>query len=333
MLRIENVTKRFGDAVALQNVTLEVQPGELVALLGSSGSGKTTLLRCVAGIEFPDPGGLISIADQDAQEVHPYDRKVEMVFQQLGLFPFLSAHGNIRCGAEKYPQGDVEEAVRAAARASHVPEQLLNKPIQDLSGGERQRVALARSFAARPLVWLLDEPLSSVDVMLREELRLAILEIHQELKCATVYVTHDRHDAFMMADRVGILSEGELVQIGTPDYVHKQPCSVTAAKLTGEVNIFENELELPSTFRARLSKGTKGDVVMGIRPKHIIEDAEGPFVGCVLDSRNVTGTLHTRVVMFGTECVVHTSRRVEVGAELHFNIDPDDLLLLENDSR
>lgn len=322
MLTIANVTKRFGDALALRDVSLSVSAGELLVLIGSSGSGKTTLLRSIAGIETPSSGSIF-IDGNDTVNVPPYDREVDIVFQQLGLFPYLSARGNIELGASKgVLAAAAQHAIEAAAKA-RVPKKLLDQHIQDLSGGEKQRVALARSFAARPRVWLLDEPLSSVDVVLRKELRHAVRDLHQEIGCATIYVTHDREDAFALADRIAVIHEGELLQVGTPREVYEEPKSRVAAMLTGDVNIVGS---------ARVI-GDSDPHVLGIRPEYTRVSNDTGVVGAVVDSRAVGTSVHTHVkIPSGEVCLVYTDDVMEVGHEIGLEFDPDRLLTLRDDS-
>ncbi|HEX9824202.1 MAG TPA: ABC transporter ATP-binding protein [Actinomycetota bacterium] len=232
-LAFRDVGKAFGAVTALRGLDVEVAQGELLVLVGPSGCGKTTALRVAAGLERPDEGRLF-IGSRDVTDLPPGKRNVAMVFQSYALFPHLTAEENIVFGLRS--RGMDREAARerahSAARLAGCGELLDRKPSQ-LSGGERQRVALARALAREPEVFLLDEPLSSLDAQLRVEMRAEIAGLHRRLGSTMLYVTHDQVEALMMGDRVGIMREGALEQVGTPDEVYRRPATRFVARFLG----------------------------------------------------------------------------------------------------
>jgi sulfate transport system ATP-binding protein len=242
-ISIRSVEKQFARFPALRGVSLEVQPGELLALLGPSGSGKTTLLRIIAGLEFPE-AGQVAFDDQDVTFASAAARKVGFVFQQYALFRHMTVAKNIAFGL------DVRKAKDRPARAeiNRRVEELLGLvelrglggryPAQ-LSGGQRQRVALARALAVSPQVLLLDEPFGALDATVRKSLRKELRRIHNATGVTTIFVTHDQEEALDLADRVAILNHGIIEQVGTPQEVYEQPASAFVCSFVGETNRFE----------------------------------------------------------------------------------------------
>src|SRR5437879_705981 len=224
-IRITKVTKRFDSFLALDNVSLEVPGGTLLALLGPSGSGKTTLLRIVAGLEVPDSGS-VRYDGEDVTDVAVRERNVGFVFQHYALFRQMSVFDNIAFGlrVRGWPRDRVRERVRQLLRLIQLESLAPARPAQ-LSGGQRQRVALARALAAEPKVLLLDEPFGALDARVREELRHWLRRLHDEIHVTSVFVTHDQEEAFEVADRVAIMYRGHIEQVGTPDEVYHQPAN------------------------------------------------------------------------------------------------------------
>ena len=216
MLRFENVVKRFGGFTAVDGVTLDIGRGEFFALLGPSGCGKTTLLRMVAGFETPDSGRLL-LDGNDTGNTPPYERPVNMMFQSYALFPHLTVAGNVAFGLkqEGWPKERIEARVKEMLALVKL-EQFGNRKPHQLSGGQRQRVALARALAKSPKVFLLDEPLAALDKKLRDETQFELMALQQRLGLTFIIVTHDQEEAMTMADRIGVMHQGKLVQVGTP---------------------------------------------------------------------------------------------------------------------
>jgi sulfate transport system ATP-binding protein len=245
---IKHISKRYGAFRALDDVSLDIPRGELTALLGPSGSGKTTLLRIIAGLEQPDPGqGLIRFQGQDIADVPVSERRVGFVFQHYALFPHLSVFENVAFGLRVKPRrqrpaelvikqrvGALLDLVQLASFADRYPAQL--------SGGQRQRVALARALAIEPEVLLLDEPFGALDAKVRLELRRWLRRLHDELHVTSVFVTHDQDEAMEVSDRVVIMNQGRIEQIGTPQEVYHRPTSAFVMAFVGKVNVFKGRL-------------------------------------------------------------------------------------------
>ena len=242
-ITVKNVSKRFGDFVAVHDVSIEVPDGSLMALLGPSGSGKTTLLRVIAGLEIPDTGTVL-YRDEDMTQYSARDRRVGFVFQHYALFRHMTIADNVGYGlrvrgiGKKERQSRVEELldlVRLGGLGSRYPSQL--------SGGQRQRIALARALAAQPKVLLLDEPFGALDAKVRQELRQWLRKLHQEIHVTSVFVTHDQEEAFEVADHVVVMNEGKIEQLGTPQQVFEHPANAFVMDFLGNVNVFHGRVE------------------------------------------------------------------------------------------
>ncbi len=222
-VRIEHVTKKFGDFVAVNNVSLTIHQGEIFCLLGGSGCGKTTLLRMLAGFDAPTSGS-ISIDGQDMADIPPYERPANMMFQSYALFPHMTVAKNVSFGLEqeRLPRAEIEQRVGEILELVKMAPYAKRKPHQ-LSGGQRQRVALARSLIKRPKLLLLDEPLGALDKKLREQTQFELLGIQERLGVTFVVVTHDQEEAMTLASRIGVMNRGEIVQVGTPTEIYEYP--------------------------------------------------------------------------------------------------------------
>src|SRR5262249_29875680 len=242
-ITVRNVTKRFGDFVALDNVTVDIPHGELVALLGPSGSGKTTLLRIISGLETAD-SGTIHYEDEDATNRSPRDRNVGFVFQHYALFRHMTVFENIAFGlrVRKWKRADIHERVHELLRLIQL-DGLGNQVPSQLSGGQRQRVALARALAAQPKVLLLDEPFGALDAKVRQELRQWLRRLHDEIHVTSVFVTHDQEEAFEVADQVVVMNHGRIAQVGTPEEVFEHPANGFVMDFLGNVNVFHGRVE------------------------------------------------------------------------------------------
>jgi multiple sugar transport system ATP-binding protein len=238
-LSIKNVSKQFGDVKAISNLEIDIASGELVVLLGPSGAGKTTTLRLVAGLETPDIGQ-VHIGGRDVTSFAPALRDVTFVFQQYSLYPHLNVYDNLafplRSPLRKTSEGDIKLRVTEVARMLRMEDKLLN-PATKLSGGQMQRVAIGRALVRNPAIYLMDEPLSSLDAKLRNDLRLEIKRIQVDTGSTMLYVTHDQVEALTLASRIGVLDQGHLVQLGTPSQVYKDPNSVAVASRLGTTRI------------------------------------------------------------------------------------------------
>jgi multiple sugar transport system ATP-binding protein len=285
----EQVTKTFGDVVAVRDLEFEVHDREFLVLVGPSGSGKSTVLRLVAGLEDLTAGS-IYIGSRRVNDLAPKDRDVSMVFQTYALYPHMNVYDNIAnpLRLRHVPRPEMEERVGHAANMLGLTQLLTRKP-KELSGGQRQRVALARAIVRDPQVFLMDEPLSNLDVRLRASTRLELLRLHERLRATTIYVTHDQQEAMMMGDRIAVMHNGMLQQVGAPEILYNRPSTLFVAQFIGNpaINLLDGRIVGSEGglyvegigFRLRLAPGTArmvgwrqdDEVVVGIRPENIFE--------------------------------------------------------------
>ncbi len=271
------------DFLSVTDFDLQIKQGEFIVFVGPSGCGKSTTLRMLAGLEEISSGDL-SIDGVRVNDVHPKDRDIAMVFQNYALYPHMSVYENISFGLKikKTPKAEIDQKVQWAAEILGLKEYLDRKP-KDLSGGQRQRVALGRAIVRNPKVFLMDEPLSNLDAKLRVSMRNEITKLHRDLKATTIYVTHDQVEAMTMADRIVVLKDGHIQQVGTPMELYNTPKNLFVATFIGapQMNIFDVTVEglhvhLPNGQTIDLPEGVKkqlgdreGKLKMGIRPEHV----------------------------------------------------------------
>ncbi len=302
-VRIEKVTKKFGEFVAVDDVSLDIFKGEIFCLLGGSGCGKTTLLRVMAGFETPTAGS-VRIDSVDVTAMPPYERPVNMMFQSYALFPHMSARNNVAFGLrqDRLPRSEIDDRVLEILKLVRMEQHADRMPHQ-LSGGQRQRVALARSLVKRPKLLLLDEPLAALDRKLREHTQFELINIQETLGVTFVVVTHDQEEAMTLASRIGVMNHGEIVQIGTPSEIYEYPGSRFVADFIGSVNLFEGRLiedepdyvrvastELGGTFHVGhgVSAAPDATVWVALRPEKIQVTRERPDGG---DDNRVQGVV------------------------------------------
>ncbi|MBL8807171.1 MAG: ABC transporter ATP-binding protein [Rhodospirillales bacterium] len=291
-LQIDRVTKSYGELKAVDDATLDVANGEFLVLLGPSGCGKTTTLRMVAGFVEPT-SGTIRLDGNDVTTLPPWKRNAGLVFQSYALFPHLTVNQNVAFGLEmrKVPAADMPKKVAEAlrlVRLDHLGERL---PRQ-LSGGQQQRVALARALVFHPDILLLDEPLSNLDAKLRQDVRVEIRELQRKLGLTTVMVTHDQEEALTMADRLVVMSEGRIRQVGTQHDLYERPADRFVADFVGRSNFIEGRIEAPGKFVSKgglaiaCADGPPGSAVLALRPERVAivgsgEPADNRFEGRV----------------------------------------------------
>ncbi len=292
LLKIERVSKLFDDVRAVDDVSLSIKRGEIFALLGGSGSGKSTLLRMLAGFEKPSEGRIL-LDGVDITDMPPYERPINMMFQSYALFPHMTVAQNIAFGLkqDKMPKTEIEQRVQEMLKLVHMEAYAKRKPNQ-LSGGQRQRVALARSLAKRPKLLLLDEPMGALDKKLRTQMQLEVVDILESVGVTCVMVTHDQEEAMTMAERIAIMSDGWIVQTGSPMDIYESPANRMVAQFIGSVNLFEADIiedevdhliiqspNLPQRFYVGYGVSTSVDstkVWLAIRPEKTYITREQP---------------------------------------------------------
>ena len=322
-IELQNVRKTFGEFVAVDDLSLTVAPGEFLTLLGPSGCGKTTTLRMIGGFELPTAGS-VRINGEEMGNRPPYRRPVNTVFQNYALFPHLNVGRNVGYGLEmaRVPKAERARRVADALAMVRLPDVEKRKPYE-LSGGQQQRVALARALINRPQVLLLDEPLGALDLKLRKAMQLELKRLNSEVGATFVYVTHDQEEALTMSDRIAVMSEGRILQIGSPDEIYERPRSRFVADFIGQTNFLTGSfvvvdgglatIDVPGAghVRGRISEGMHpiGNLTMAVRPERVFleADLEG---GAAAGWNRIKGVV-ADVVYLGT----HTQYVFAIGSE------------------
>ena len=359
-LELRNIIKKYGNSAVLQNISLQVEPGELLVLLGPSGSGKSTLLRVIAGLISADSGEVL-INGKDVTHMEPAERGVAMVFQSYALFPHFTVFDNLAFGMQsrRVPRDLIDQRVLEVADALRLNELLTRYP-REVSGGERQRVALGRALLREPSVFLMDEPLSNLDAQLRSKMRLEILRMHDQIESTMVYVTHDQLEALSMGDKVGILHEGRLEQIGTARDIYRNPRTLFVAQFIGtpmmnivpideitESHIFwrGHGTRISEPQRAALddARAKKMLLLLGIRPEHISIKgsrwargaAPDSMMTAVVDRVELAGDQQFLTIRVdGVELTARCEPDLAVAAGEGLNIwfDPDELHIFDEET-
>lgn len=337
-LALRELTKTFGDLTVLDRVSLELAESELMVLLGPSGCGKSTLLRLVAGLEDPDSGE-IYINGKRMNKIAPRARNVALVFQNYSLFPHMTVRKNLAFPLKmaNMPRGEIRKKVVQVAEMLGLGDRLESRPGQ-LSGGQRQRVALGRAIIRDPAIFLLDEPLSNLDADLRHRMRLEIVRIQRQLKKTMIHVTHDQTEALTMADRIGLLHKGELLQVGTPEELYNSPKTQFVAESIGQprINLIHGRIEagqlVPLGFPVSGAVGSADRaLVIAFRPEHVELSGGGAFEGTVLAAEYLGDHRVVTVRFEDSEIRIRTTREFPIseGDRMKFDVDRHKVLLFD----
>ncbi|TFC77275.1 ABC transporter ATP-binding protein [Cryobacterium sp. TMS1-20-1] len=349
-LKLEGVTRNFGKSAALTDLSLTVKRGEFVALLGPSGGGKSTALNCLAGL-LPLSAGTISLDDRRVDHLAPEQRGFGMVFQNYALFPHLTVRGNVAFGLQmrRISKPEIERQVTAALALVQLSAHADKHPGQ-LSGGQQQRVAIARAVVVEPPIVLMDEPLSNLDAKLRHEMRGEMRRLHQELGLTTIYVTHDQEEALSLADRLVVLSEGRVQQIGTPEEIYLRPVNSFVADFVGYRNLLPMTIDGvdPTTgqltmsgagvqLRAdpRVNGPLTGPVTVAMRPDDlVVGQIDGNQIDATVESVEYQGRDFEMQVRTQADIrlFLRTTQRLSIGEPVAIGIGPDRLVVYPADA-
>jgi multiple sugar transport system ATP-binding protein len=339
-LKLKNISKKFGNNLVLDNISLEICESELLVLLGPSGCGKSTLLRLIAGLEELTEGE-IYFGENRIDKKPPKDRHIAMVFQNYSLYPHMTVEKNLAFPLKiaRFDKDEIKKRVEDVATMLGITDKLNSKP-GELSGGQRQRVALGRAIVRDPSIFLLDEPLSNLDASLRTKMRQEIVKIQKNLKKPLIHVTHDQAEALTMADRIALMKDGKIVQQGTPEELYKNPNSIYVAQFIGfpkinsiNCNVTENQLT-PLNIKFDSSNLNEIDkLFVGIRPESIRIDEKGIYSGTVVTSEYF-GEQYVVTIKFAGQQLTISGVKDELfdDTEISFDIDENSLLFFnQND--
>ncbi len=347
-VRLVNLTKKFKEVTAVDHINLEVKHGEILTLLGPSGCGKTTTLRMIAGLLIPDEGE-VYIGDTDVTHLPPEKRNIGMVFQSYALWPHMTVFDNIAFGLKlrKLPKSDIRSKVKEVLELVRL-EGFENRYPRQLSGGQQQRVALARALVLEPQVLLLDEPLSNLDAKLREEMRFEIRDLQRKLSITTIYVTHDQAEALALSDRIAIMNQGKIMQVGKPEDIYEKPANVFVASFIGIGNFIEGVVEKidDNTALVRTEEGlmlkaqsinvTKGDKVkVLVRPSHIRlaegETQDNVFEATILKKTYLGDEIDYRITIGNNtlRMILPNDINFKVNEKIRIWLDPKKIMALK----
>lgn len=336
-VELRGITKRFGNITALDTVSFEIKDGEFFVLLGPTGAGKTTSLRVIAGLEKQGSGNIL-FNGQVADALTPADRDVAFVFQQYSLYPTMTVYDNLafplRSPLRKTPEPEIKTLVGSTAEKLRITH-LLTRKTGHLSGGEMQRVSIGRAIVRSPQVFLMDEPLSNLDAKLRETLRVELKHIQKTEHSTTLFVTHDQVEALTMADRIAVLREGQVVQVGTPHDIYNRPSNTFVAQLVGSprINLFKADivsgsLVVPQTpIRLPVNNQLADQILVGLRPEDLVLHAQGEFKGevALVEPLGVETVVHIQTGTQTLVCVIAGLTHYQRGSTIQFNINCEQL--------
>lgn len=344
-VNIQNVVKRFGSFAAVDDVSLEIRPGEFFTLLGPSGCGKTTLLRAIAGFNQPD-GGEIRFSGKVINRIPAHKRDIGMVFQNYAIFPHMTVRENVAYGlkARNYPKNKIDGKVEEALEMVQIAPLRDRKP-SELSGGQQQRVALARAFIIEPGVLLMDEPLSNLDAKLRVQMRATIKKLQRRLGITTIYVTHDQEEALAISDRIAVMRDGKIMQLGTPEEIYKHPKNRFVCGFIGVSNFIDCEAHTDASGAAHLEMGgysaetrvvrpLEGKAVVSARPEQLFFGETGisgtialsTFLGDFIEYEVLTRDGQTLLINEYTKDVAGVRPD---GEACHIRFDPERIALID----
>lgn len=335
---LRTITKRFGAVTALDNVSFEVKNGEFFVLLGPTGAGKTTTLRVIAGLTKPDAGQIL-FDNEVVNALPPAERDVAFVFQQYSLYPTMTVYENLafplRAPLRRMKEQEIRQRVTAVAEVLRISH-LLQRKTARLSGGEMQRVAIGRAIVRQPRVYLMDEPLSNLDAKLREALRIELAHLQRTQGSTTLFVTHDQIEALTMADRIGILNHGRIIQVGTPEDIYDRPATTFVAQLVGspKINLLRaltengtlivagSDLRLPACELCNDPAVLPQHFILGVRPEDVVPDPAGLFAGeiALAEPLGVETLIHIKI---GEQMIVSTVpgiAAVRIGETIRFRV-------------
>ena len=343
IIKIENLSKAFGDKVVLDNINLDIKRGEFVTLLGPSGCGKTTLLRMLAGFMQPD-SGTITMEEKDILSIPPHKRPLNTVFQRYALFPHLNVYENIAFGLKlkKVESKEIDKRVRKALKMVSMTD-YEDRDVNSLSGGQQQRVAIARAIVNQPQVLLLDEPLAALDLKMRKDMQMELKQMHEALGITFIYVTHDQEEALTLSDTIVVMSEGKIQQIGTPIDIYNEPVNSFVADFIGESNILngtmikDKEVEFIGHKFECVDKGfgenTAVDVVIRPEDIYIVGNVENADFTGIVKSCTFKGVHYEMFVETdkGFELMIQDYNAFEEGAKVGMFIKPSDIHVMRKE--
>jgi iron(III) transport system ATP-binding protein len=351
-VKISNVVKKYGDFIAVNNISCDIKQGEFFTLLGPSGCGKTTLLRMIAGFNTID-GGNIYFDDKVINNIEAYKRDIGMVFQNYAIFPHMTVFDNVAYGlkARKVPKEEIEPKVMEALELVQISKLKDRKP-SELSGGQQQRVALARAIVIKPGVLLMDEPLSNLDAKLRVQMRTIIRKLQKDLNITTIYVTHDQEEALAISDRIAIINSGHIMQIDTPATIYKKPQNTFVAGFIGTSNFMEGtvekcdedmtahiKLKAGLEFSMKLKKKIEGPIKISIRPEQfIVNDPDGKGIPGEIQMYTFLGDFANYEVKLANGQVVQANEYTkdidfvrEIGHKVCLHFNPEKISLFSEE--